>query len=78
MVDDDELDRDQHQEDDDADDEVAADHELAERHDDVPGGVDALVPVQQDQARGGDVERQPQQREQQQQRREDRELDRVA
>jgi hypothetical protein len=37
VVDDDELDGDQHQEHDRADDEVAADHELAERHDDVAG-----------------------------------------
>jgi hypothetical protein len=78
VVDDHVLDGDQHEEHDDADHEVAAHHELAERHDDVAGGVDALVAVQQDEPRAGDVERQPQQRQQQEQRREDRELDRVA
>ncbi len=77
VVDDDELNRDEDQEHDDADDEVAADDELAERHDDVAGRLDAFVPVHEDEARGGDVERQAQQREQEQQRREDRELDRV-
>ena len=75
MVDDEELDRDQDEEDHHADDEVAADDELTERHDDVAGRLDAVRPVQQDQPRAGDVQRQPQQRQDQQQRREDRELD---
>ena len=43
----------------DADDEVAAHHEIAEGLDDVAGGVGALVPVCQDQARRGEVEREP-------------------
>jgi hypothetical protein len=76
VVDDEELDRDQHQEDDDADHEVAADHELSERLDDAAGRLHALAPVQQHQACGGDVERQADEREQQQERGEHRELDR--
>ena len=60
--DDHELDDDEDQEDDEADDDVAADDELAERRDDVAG-----VAVQQDQARDGDVDRQPEQRREQQQ-----------
>ncbi len=77
VVDDDELNRNQHQEHDHADDEIAADDELAERHDHVAGGVDAFLPVHENQARGRDVERQPHQRQQQQQRREDRKFDRL-
>ncbi len=78
VVDDEELDRDEDHEDDDADDEVAADDELAERHDDVTGGVHPFGAVHEDQARRGDVERQPHQRQQQEQRRKHRELDRLA
>ena len=45
---------------DDADHEVAAHHEVAERLDDVTGGGGALVPARQDQPRRGEVEREPQ------------------
>jgi hypothetical protein len=51
------------QEDDEADDVVALDDEVAERLDDVAG-----VAVEQDQPRGSDVERQPVKRDEQQQR----------
>ena len=47
-------------EDDDADDEIAAHHEIAERLDDVAGGVGAFVAVRENEAGGGEVERQPQ------------------
>ena len=60
LGDDDEVHDHQDREDDDADDEVAAHHEVAERLDDVAGGVGALVAVREDQARRGEVERQPQ------------------
>ncbi|MGY2933502.1 hypothetical protein ACVWZ6_003104 [Bradyrhizobium sp. GM6.1] len=60
LGDDDEVDDDQDGEDDDADDEIAAHHEAAEGFDDVTGGIRALVPVRQDQAGRGHVERQPQ------------------
>lgn len=60
LGDDDEIDDDQDGEDDDADDEIAAHHEAAEGFDDVTGGIRALVPVRQDQAGRGHVERQPQ------------------
>ena len=75
MVDDDVLNRDQHQEDDDADDVVAADNEVAERFDDVARGAGAGVAVQQDQPRGGNIQREPEEREQQQCRWEGAELD---
>ena len=45
----DEVDRDQDREDDQADDEIAAHHELGEAGDDVAGGVLALAAVRQDQ-----------------------------
>jgi len=57
---DDEIYDHQDDEDDDADDEIAAHHEIAERLDDVASGVGALVAVRQYEARGGQVERQPQ------------------
>ena len=60
LGDDDEVHDHQDGEDDDADDEVAAHHEVAERLDDVAGGGGAFVAVRQDQARRGEVERQPQ------------------
>ena len=60
LGDDDEVDDHQDGEDDDADDEIAAHDEIAEGLDDVAGGVGAFVAVRQDQARGGEVERQPQ------------------
>ena len=66
VVDDHILNRDQHQENHRADDVVAAHHEAAEGLDHVAGGRRAGVAVEQDQARGGDVQRQPEQREQQQ------------
>jgi hypothetical protein len=47
-------------EDDDTDNEIAAHHEIAERLDDVAGGVGAFVAARQDQPRRGEVERQPQ------------------
>ncbi len=50
----------QDREHDDADDEIAAHHEIAEGLDDVAGGVGAFVTARQDQAGGGEVERQPQ------------------
>ena len=50
----------QDREHDDADHEVAAHHEVAERLDDVAGGGGALVPVREDQARRGEVERKAQ------------------
>ncbi len=58
LGDDDEIDRHQDQEDDDADDEVAAHHEAREALDDVAGREDALVAARQDQPRRGDAERQ--------------------
>ncbi len=60
LGDDDEVHDHQDDEDDDADHEVAGHHEVAERLDDVAGGVGALVAVRQDQPRRGEVERQPQ------------------
>jgi hypothetical protein len=50
----------QDREDDDADDEVAAYHEIAEGLDHVAGGLGALVPMRQDEARRSEIERQPQ------------------
>src|SRR5690606_16709544 len=50
----------QDREHDDADDEIAAHHEVAEGLDDVAGGVGALVAVREDEAGGGETERQPQ------------------
>lgn len=47
-------------EDDDADDEIALHHEIAERLDHRTGGMGAFVAVGEDEARGGKVERQPQ------------------
>ena len=66
----------QDREHDDADHEVAAHHEVAERLDDVAGGRGALVPARQDQARRGEVEREPQHGGDQQDGRERRELER--
>ena len=50
---------------------VAADHELAERRDDLAG-----MPAAQDEAGGADVHRQPEEREQEQNGRETREVER--
>ena len=66
MVDDDVLDRDQHQEDHRANDVVAADDETSERFDHVARGGSSGVSVQQNQARRRNVQCQPEQREQQQ------------
>src|SRR4029077_8357938 len=60
LGDDDEVHGHENREHDDPDHEVAAHHKIAERLDDVAGGIGALVPVRQDQPRGGEVERQPQ------------------
>ena len=75
LGDDDEVDDHEDQEHDRADDEVAADHELAERGDHRAGGV--RVVAGEDQARRRDVEREPEQRDEQQQRRERAELGRL-
>ena len=74
VIDDEELNRDQDEEDDHADHVIAADHKIAERHDDGAGRVHAVLPMHQHQSGGGHVERQSQQGQQQEQRREDREL----
>ena len=70
LGDDDEIDDDEDREDRDADRVIAADDKGAERFDDPPGGVGALIAVQQDDPRRRDVERQPQQRRHQEQGRE--------
>ncbi len=64
-------------EDDDADDEVALHHQLAEGLDDPAGGLGALVPMPQDQANRGDVQAQAEQGGHQQHRREGGELQRL-
>ena len=76
LGDDHEVDDGQNREHDDADRVVAADDELAEGLDDVPGGAGALMAVQQHHTRRGDVQRQAQQRREQQQGREDAEVER--
>ena len=73
LRDDDEVDADQDQEDHDADGVVAADHELAERLDDL-----ARLARGEDEARARDVEPEAEEREQQQQRREGAEVERVG
>ena len=50
----------QDREHDDADDEIAAHHQIAEGLDDVAGSGGAFVPVREDEPRRGEVERQPQ------------------
>ena len=77
MVDDDVLDHDQNQKDDDADCIVPADHKLAECSDHVAGGLHSLTAVEQNQPRGCDVQRKPEQRGHQKDRRERRELNRI-
>src|SRR5690606_33168783 len=59
LGDDDEVDDDQDGEHHHPDDEVAAHDEIAEGLDDVAGGIGAVVAVGEDQARRGEVERQP-------------------
>jgi hypothetical protein len=51
-----------------ADDEVSADHELAERRDDLPSRVHAFSPVKEDVAGRGHVEAEPEQRDEDEQR----------
>ncbi len=70
------LDGDQHQENHGADDVIAAHHETAECPDHLARRRRAGVAVQQDQPRGGDIQRQPEKRQQQQRGRERRELHR--
>jgi hypothetical protein len=67
---------DEDREHDDADHEVAAHHELAERLDDVAGGGRAFMAVRQDQPGRRQIQRQPQHRRDQQHGREDREFQR--
>ncbi len=76
LGDDQEVDGDQDREDDQPDHEVAAHHQAREAADDVARGRVALGAVGQDQPRGGDVERQPQQGRDQQHGREGREVER--
>ena len=77
LGDDEEVDGDEDQEDDDADDEIAAHHQPREAGDDVARRRVAAAAMRQDQARGRDVERQPQHGGDQQHRRKRRELQRL-
>ena len=67
VADDDVLNGDQGDEENEADDVVAADDELPEGFDDASGGAGAFVAVEQNAAAGGEVQRQAEQREQKQQ-----------
>ena len=58
--DDDEVHDHQNCEDDDADDEIAAHHEIAERLDHVTGSRSSFMAMRQDQTRRGEIERQSQ------------------
>src|SRR6185437_12883452 len=60
LGDDDEIDDHQDGENDNADDEIAAHHEIAERLDDVSGGGGAFVAMGENKPRRGEVERQAQ------------------
>jgi hypothetical protein len=60
-----------------ADGIVAADQEMPEGFDDLPGGAGPGMPFEQDDARRGDVERQAQQGRDQQHGREDGEIERL-
>ena len=62
MVDDDVLDSDKDQENDNADDVISADDEVAERLNDVSRSRGARVAVKQDEARRRDIERQAEER----------------
>ncbi len=73
LCNDDEVDADENQEQHESDGVVAANHELTECLNDVPG-----LAVRQDQSRTRDVQREPEQSEQQQQARERAELERVG
>ncbi len=59
LGDDDEVHDHQNRKDDDANDEIAGHDEIAEGLNDVAGGVGAFVAVREDEAGGGEVERQP-------------------
>ncbi len=72
---DDEVDDGEDQEDHEADEDVALDDEAAERLDDRPGRPLPFAAVEQDQARGGDVEAQPEQRRDEDEGREGAELE---
>src|SRR6185437_13067226 len=76
LGDDDEIHDHENRENDNADDEIAAHHEIAERLDDVAGSIGTLVAARQDQPRGGKVERKPQHRRDQKDGRERREFQR--
>ena len=78
VVDDHVLNGDEDQEDDRADDVIAAHHEVAEGLNHVAGGAGAAVAVHQNQAGGGDAQRQAEQREQQERGGEDAEFHRLA
>ncbi len=77
MADDQVLNGDQRDEDDEADDVVAADNKLSESFDDAARSRGPFTAVQQDAARRGKVERKAHQCEQKNQARKDRELDRT-
>ena len=77
LGDDDEVDDHQDDEDHDTDDEIAARDEVAEGLDDVAGGIGAGVALAEDQARGGQVQAQPQHGGDQQHGREGREFERL-
>ena len=77
LGDDQEVDRHQDEKDDDADDEIAAHHQAGEAADDVAGRRRPLFAVRQDEARGRNVEREPQDRRHQEHGREGRELERL-
>jgi hypothetical protein len=66
VVDHDILNGDQHQEDDRADDVIAADYEAAKGTDHFPGGRCTGIAVEQDQPRRRDVQRQAKERQQEQ------------
>ena len=76
LGDDHEVHDDEDREHDDADDEIAAHHEMAERLDDVAGGGGAVLPVGEDEAGRGEVQRQPHHGRDEQHRRERREFQR--
>jgi hypothetical protein len=77
LGDDDEVDDDQDRKHHQADGIVAADQEMSEGFDDLPGGAGPGMSFEQDDARRRDVERQPQQRRHQQDGREDGEIERL-
>ena len=76
LGDDDQVDDHQDGEDENTDNIVAADQEIAERLNDMAGGGRALVAADQHDPGRGDVEAEPQQRRKQQHRRERREIER--